>query len=102
VSRKLFILSTTYSGGVSKGIKLELTIVHADVQDLLRNNLADNRADQAVIYAKLINRLKAAGADCVAITSLGGHFCFDKTVTHSSCHCYRPWPRWMPILQAKA
>lgn len=63
---------------------LELTIVHADVQELIRNNLADNRAEQAAIYARLIDRLKGAGCDCAAITSLGGHFCFDETVPLSS------------------
>ena len=34
--------------------------------------------------AGLIDRLKAGGADCAAITSLGGHFCFDETVARSS------------------
>ncbi|MFC3117506.1 aspartate/glutamate racemase family protein [Jhaorihella thermophila] len=63
---------------------LELTIVHADVQTLIRNNLADNRVEQAQIYARLIDRLRAAGCDCAAITSLGGHFCFDETVQRAS------------------
>lgn len=62
----------------------DITIVHADVHDLIRNNLADNRAAQAAIYLTLIERLKAAGADCVAITSLGGHFCFEETKALSS------------------
>ena len=63
---------------------LELTIVQADVNTLIRNNLADRRDDQAAVYAVLIDRLKAAGAQCVGITSLGGHFCFDETVRISS------------------
>jgi aspartate racemase len=63
---------------------LELTIVQADVQALIRNNLADRRDEQAAIYASLIDRLKAAGAECAAITSLGGHFCFDETARISS------------------
>ncbi len=63
---------------------LELTIVQADVNTLIRNNLADRRDDQAAIYAALIDRLKAAGAECVGITSLGGHFCFDETAQISS------------------
>ncbi|MEH6361588.1 MAG: aspartate/glutamate racemase family protein [Amylibacter sp.] len=62
-----------------KDSRLELTIVQADVYDLLNNNLADLRDAQAAIYADLIARLKAAGADCAAITSLGGHFCFPET-----------------------
>lgn len=63
---------------------LELTIVQADVNTLIKNNLADEREAQAAVYAKLIDRLKAAGADCVGITSLGGHFCFDETARISS------------------
>lgn len=64
--------------------KLELTIVQADVDTLVANNLADRRNEQAAIYAELIDRLKAAGAGCVGITSLGGHFCFDETARISS------------------
>ncbi len=61
------------------GAPLDLTIVQADVHQLIRHNLADERDAQAAIYATLIARLKAAGAECAAITSLGGHFCFDET-----------------------
>ena len=64
--------------------RLELTIVQAHVYDLLENNLADQRDAQAAIYADLITRLKAAGADCAAITSLGGHFCFAETAKIST------------------
>lgn len=67
-----------------RGLPLELTVVQADIHTLIRNNLADRRAEQAEIYARLIDRLKAAGADCAAITSLGGHFCFEETVALSS------------------
>ncbi|MEL6465422.1 MAG: aspartate/glutamate racemase family protein [Pseudomonadota bacterium] len=63
---------------------LELTIVNTEASTLLANNLAGDKAAQAQIYAGLIERLKAAGADCVAITSLGGHFCFDETVALSA------------------
>ncbi|QYK40978.1 MAG: aspartate/glutamate racemase family protein [Paracoccaceae bacterium] len=66
-----------------RGGVLDLTIVQADIQTLIANNLADRRAEQAVIYAALIDRLAAAGCDCAAITSLGGHFCFDETVARS-------------------
>ncbi|MEX0312148.1 MAG: aspartate/glutamate racemase family protein, partial [Tateyamaria sp.] len=66
------------------GHPLELTIVNADVDTLLANNTAGNKAAQARVYAGLIDRLRAADADCVAITSLGGHFCFDETVPLSS------------------
>ncbi|SPH18606.1 hypothetical protein DEA8626_02146 [Defluviimonas aquaemixtae] len=61
------------------GGRLDLTIVNAHVYDLIANVNADRREAQAGIYAELIERLKAAGADCAAITSLGGHFCFTET-----------------------
>lgn len=59
--------------------RLELTIVHADVQELIRSNNADDRLAQAEIYARLIDRLRAAGCDCAVISSIGGHFCFEET-----------------------
>ena len=67
----------------ARGARMDLTIVHADIQTLIRNNLADRRAEQAADYAPLLHRLKAAGCDCAAITSLGGHFCYDETVALS-------------------
>lgn len=68
----------------ARGQRLELTIVQAEVDDLVRTVNADLRDEQAAIYARLIDRLKAAGCDCAAITSLGGHFCFAETVARSS------------------
>ena len=62
------------------GKPLELTIVHADAQELVKNVAADNRQGQAKSFARLIDRLKSAGCDCAAITSLGGHFCYDETL----------------------
>ncbi|MEL6792628.1 MAG: aspartate/glutamate racemase family protein [Pseudomonadota bacterium] len=58
---------------------LDLTVVHADAKELICNNLADAREAQAAVYAPLIDRLRDAGCDCAAITSLGGHFCFAET-----------------------
>lgn len=63
---------------------LELTLVQADIHELIANNLADRRVAQAEVYAGLIDRLKAAGADCAAITSIGGHFCFAETLALSA------------------
>jgi len=68
----------------ARGKRFELTIVQADAPELVKNNLADDRAAQATVYARLIDRLKAAGAECAAITSLGGHFCFAETEALSS------------------
>lgn len=65
------------------GGPFDLTIDHADVQTLIRNNLADKRAEQAQVYARHIDRLARAGCDAVAITSLGGHFCYDETAALS-------------------
>lgn len=65
------------------GGRLELTIVQADVGELVANQRADRREAQARVYAELIGRLEGAGAACAAITSLGGHFCFAETVAIS-------------------
>ena len=62
----------------------EVTIVHAQIADLGRNFIADDRAAQAQAYARLIDRLRAAGCDVAAITSLGGHFCYAETAALSS------------------
>ena len=67
-----------------RGGTLELTIAHGDIETLIRNFNAGQPDTQAQVYATLIDRLKAAGCDCAAITSLGGHFCFDETVPRSS------------------
>ena len=58
-----------------RGTALEMTIVHADAPTLIGNLMADAQATQVEIYLTLTRRLAAAGADCVAITSMGGHFC---------------------------
>lgn len=59
------------------GAPLDLTIVHADAPTLLANLAADAADDQVAIYARLTDRLAAAGADFVAVTSIAGHFCID-------------------------
>jgi aspartate racemase len=61
----------------SKKAALELTIVHADTPTLLGNLASNDVATQVSIYMELTNRLAAAGAECVAITSVAGHFCID-------------------------
>lgn len=57
---------------------LDLTIAHGDIQTLIRNNLADLREEQARSFLALVRNLKGAGCDCVALTSLGAHFCVDE------------------------
>jgi aspartate racemase len=61
----------------SKKTALELTIVHADTPTLLGNLVSNDAASQVAIYMKLTKRLAAAGAECVSITSIAGHFCID-------------------------
>ena len=58
----------------SKKAALELTIVHADTPTLLSNLATNNASAQVVIYTRLTNRLFAAGAECVVVTSIAGHF----------------------------
>ena len=61
----------------SRKAALELTIVHADTPTLLGNLASNDAAAQVAIYTKLTNRLVAAGAECVVVTSIAGHFCID-------------------------
>ncbi len=56
---------------------LELTIAHADTPTLLGNLGRNDAATQTAIYLRLTNRLAEAGAGCVAVTSIAGHFCID-------------------------
>ena len=60
-----------------KNAALELTIAHADAPTLLRNLAANDAAAQTAIYSRLTQRLISAGAECVAVTSIAGHFCID-------------------------
>jgi aspartate racemase len=62
---------------------LALTMVHGDIHELIRNNLADRREEQAHAFLPLVERLKAAGCDCAVLTSMGAHFCFDELVAVS-------------------
>ena len=56
---------------------LDLTIVHADTPTLLENLASHAVTAQVAIYAKLTDRLVAAGAECVVVTSIAGHFCIE-------------------------
>ena len=59
----------------ASGIPLDLTIAYADVREMSRNLANQDPGRQADIFARLVHRLKAAGAEAAAITSMGGHFC---------------------------
>ena len=71
--RRLAAAATARAAG-----PLALTIVHGDIHELIRNNLADRRDAQARAFLPLLERLQAAGCDCAALTSIGAHFCFDQ------------------------
>ena len=60
------------------GTALECTMAHADVREMSRNLSGSNPGRQAEIFASLIARLKAAGAETAAVTSMGGHFCINE------------------------
>jgi aspartate racemase len=62
----------------ASGIPLELTMAHADVREMSRNLTNNDPAAQADIFARLVERLKGAGAVAAAITSMGGHFCVKQ------------------------
>ena len=60
-----------------RGEPLEMTIVHADTPTLLRNLETNDIDSQVGIYNRLTAKLASAGAECVAVTSIAGHFCID-------------------------
>lgn len=63
---------------------LHLTIAHADVATETANLLRDDRAAQAAIFAEHTRQLAAAGAKCVVIPSVAGHFCIKEFEALSS------------------
>lgn len=62
----------------ASGQRLELTIAHAHLPDLLANIAADAREQQAAIFREHASSLQAAGAQVVAIASVAGHFCIQE------------------------
>ncbi|MEM9279755.1 MAG: amino acid racemase [Pseudomonadota bacterium] len=56
---------------------LELTTVHASSSTLLKNLAKNSVEEQVAIYERLTKRLAAAGAGCVVVTSIAGHFCIE-------------------------
>lgn len=63
---------------------LDLTIAHADSPTLLKNLAESDAGAQAAIFARLTERLKIAGAQAVAVTSIAGHFCIEEFKAVSS------------------
>ena len=73
-----FYYRTLIQKFASADAALDMTIVHADAPTLVKNLMSDNKDAQVAIYDRLTRRLKEAGANCVAITSIAGHFCIDN------------------------
>ena len=65
---------------------LDLTIVHADTPTLLGNLERNDIEAQVAIYSRLTDRLASAGAECVVVTSIAGHFCIDTFKKNSPLH----------------
>ena len=59
----------------SAGAPLHLTIGHTSALALSQNVAAGRATEQATEFVRIANQLAAAGADTVAITSMGAHFC---------------------------
>lgn len=78
------------------GHELDATIAHCDNRVLATNLLAGDQAAQAAIYLDRLERLKRAGAEVAAITSVGGHFCIEATEPHSPL----PLVNIVPVMDA--
>lgn len=70
-------------GHAAAGRRLDLTMAHADVHEMVANLAQDRRDAQAAAFLPLVRRLQAAGAQAVAITSMGGHFCIRELEAQS-------------------
>ena len=66
------------AAAAASGTDLDLTIAHADSPTLLGNLERNEKAAQVEIFLRLTDRLKAAGAETVAITAIAGHFCIEE------------------------
>lgn len=66
-----------------RNCRLELTMVEANIREVLANNLSGRTKEQAEIFAILLRRLKAAGADFASITAIGPLFCWEETLALS-------------------
>jgi len=68
----------------SAGHRLELTLAHAQLPELVENMLSGTPEKTAQSFAVLDRRLAAAGADGLAITSIAGHFCIAQFEVHAT------------------
>ena len=74
----LFYYEQLAKAFLERDLELELTIVNSDVRNLTENLAAGRGQEQAAEFKRLTDRLKLAGAECVVISSMGGHFCLPE------------------------
>ena len=72
---------------------LHLTIGHTSAVTLSQNVAAGRTDEQVTEFNRITHQLAAAGADAVAITSMGGHFCAKEFAAQSP----PPLDRWASI-----
>lgn len=70
-----------------RGCRLDLTMVEANIREVLANNLSGRSDEQAEIFAGLLHRLKAAGADFASITAIGRISAGRKRWRSARCRC---------------
>ncbi len=71
----VFYYQQLVDGFAKRNQDLNLTIVNSSATTLTENLAAGRSAEQAAEFLRVTQQLVAAGADCVVITSMGGHFC---------------------------
>jgi aspartate racemase len=62
----------------AQNAQLDLTVVHVPTSAYLGNVTNRRTTGQISLYMMLADRLAAAGAECLAIPSVAGHFCIDE------------------------
>jgi aspartate racemase len=58
----------------ARGVELDLVMVHADMQRVIKYVQAGDRAGHAVYLKSFLDRMKAAGAELAAIPSVTTHY----------------------------
>lgn len=58
------------SSFATTGLKLELTIAHTDLREMIANMEAGRAEQQAEDFARHVNQLRAAGCQAAAFTSM--------------------------------
>ncbi|MCG8415314.1 MAG: aspartate/glutamate racemase family protein [Pseudomonadales bacterium] len=71
----VFYYQQLVDGFARRSQALHLTIVNSSAKTLTENLAAGCSQEQAAEFLRVSQQLVGAGADCVVITSMGGHFC---------------------------